>query len=218
MERLQLDETTTEAAKKAADVVRRGGVVLYPTDTLYGLGADALSDEAVAKIFSIKGRDDGKPVHAIVADTAMAEQYGVVTEQVRTLVARLPKGKVTFIVKKRNFDTGIGKGIDTFGFRIPNNDFCVALLREFGAPITATSANRSGKRPERSVEKILAQLEQSNIPKYVSMLELAVDAGELPPAQPSTAIDLTRPSMPDSLRIVRAGAVSADEIRAAIRS
>src|SRR5665213_2077271 len=64
------------AAVRAAQILASGGVILYPTDTLYGLGADALSDEAVAKIYAIKGRDERKPMHAIVADISMAERYG----------------------------------------------------------------------------------------------------------------------------------------------
>ena len=88
-------DNATECAAKAAAVLRAGGVVLYPTDTLYGLGVNAFSDEAVAKIFAIKGRNEGKPVHAIVADIEMASEYGEISDDTRTLADNLPKGRET---------------------------------------------------------------------------------------------------------------------------
>ena len=221
MRRIRLTESNLrKAVDAAAAVLRNSGVILYPTDTLYGLGVDALSDEAVGKVIAIKGRKEWKPIHAIVSDLEMAARYGEIPDAVRILVRRLPKGQVTFIVEKKNFDTGIGKGIDTFGFRIPDNEFCVALCKKFGGPITATSANLSGQESRRTIENILSQFKYTHIPKYVGMLNLVIDAGELPEAKPSTVIDLSRydPVRPDSVRVLRAGAVSAVEILNALRA
>ena len=86
------------AVSDAVAVLAAGGVVMYPTDTLYGLGADALSS-AVGKVYAIKGRAGAKPTHAIVADLGMAEVYADVTDDVRLLAERLPQGQVTFICK-----------------------------------------------------------------------------------------------------------------------
>ncbi len=202
-------EVIGEAASRAAEVLRTGGIVLYPTDTLYGLGADALSDEAVAKVKRIKGRDEGKPIHAIVSDLDMAERYGELTDDTRLLVSRLPQGQATYIVKKKSgLDAGVVKDIATFGFRIPANEFCIQMIREFGKPITATSANRSGEQPQRSVEKILAQLGPA-----AKETDLVIDAGELPERQPSTVVDISsaKPT------IVREGAISAADVWNAIR-
>ena len=206
MERIQLTEGNIAAcAARAADVLRAGGVILYPTDTLYGLGADALSNEAVAKIYAIKGREERKPIHAIVADIAMAKKYGEITDEARTLAQRFG-GKLTLIVKKRGeFNTGIVHGVNTFGFRIPDNEFCIALARAFGSPITATSANRSGEKPEREVENVLTQLGHSNILENVGMLDFVIDAGELPESKPSTVVDMSG----DAPIILREGAISA---------
>ncbi len=198
------------AAVRAAAVLRMGGVVLFPTDTLYGLGADALSDEAVAKIFSIKGRDEGKPIHALVSGLEMAAEYGEVSDEVRLLASRLPQGQVTFIVnKKAGFDTGIMRDLSTFGFRIPDNGFCLAFVRVYGKPVTATSANRSGEKPRRSADEILEQL--GDAARHV---DLVVDAGELPERQPSTVVDLSgvRPV------ILREGAVAAADVWDAIQA
>ena len=209
MEVLSLTEDNLdECVARAAAVLRAGGVILYPTDTLYGLGADALSDAAVSKVKTIKGREEGKPMHAIVADIEMAEQYGEVDDRIRLLAKELPMGQLTFIVKKKDdLKTGIAKGIDTFGFRIPGNDFCVSLVREFGGPITATSANKSGEAPERSVEKILVQLGAE------SGIDLAIDGGELPERKPSSVVDLSG----EEPKVVRVGAIAAAEIWGVLR-
>ncbi|PIR83729.1 threonylcarbamoyl-AMP synthase [Candidatus Kaiserbacteria bacterium CG10_big_fil_rev_8_21_14_0_10_51_14] len=208
MEILQLSkETIDTCVVRATEVLRAGGVILYPTDTLYGLGADALSDEAVAKVYDIKRRDELKPIHAIVADLEMAERYAEVNDEMRVLERELPKGKITFIVKKKNFNTGIMHGIETFGFRIPDNDFCIALARTFDGPITATSANKAEKVPERSIKAILAQLGD-----VTSDIDLVIDTGELPSQKPSTVVDMTG----DRPLIVREGAIAAPELWNAI--
>src|SRR3989344_6329752 len=150
METVRLNEgNTVEVGVQVADILKRGGVVLYPPDALYGLGADALSDGAVAKVVAIKGRDEGKPMHAIVADLDMAAEYAEVSNDAELLVKEFG-GSVTLILKKKKgMDSGIAKNIETFGIRIPNHPLCIEMCRAFGKPITATSANVAGMRSER---------------------------------------------------------------------
>ncbi len=209
MEILQLsNKNTDDCIARAREVLRAGGVILYPTDTLYGIGVDALSDHAVSKVYDIKGREKLKPIHAIVADIEMAERYAEMNDMARRLLRELATGQLTLILKKRNLNTGITREIDTFGFRIPDNKFCIALVRAFDGPITATSANKSGDTSERTVPKILAQLGSA-----VSGIDLVIDAGELPLRQPSTVVDMTgqRPL------ILREGAISVSDLWNAIR-
>ncbi|MCR4281182.1 MAG: L-threonylcarbamoyladenylate synthase [Candidatus Kaiserbacteria bacterium] len=189
------EKKMSECVKKSAQVLRTGGVILFPTDTLYGLGADAFSDEAVEKIYAIKGRDEHKPIHAIASDIAMMEEYAEVPDVAHALAKEFIPGALTLILKKQDgVEAGIARGISTIGFRIPNNPFCLKLAKEFGKPFTATSANASGQKPERNVKAILQQLggfSHSNILQNVRMREimLVVDAGELPECQPSTVVD-----------------------------
>ncbi len=210
MERITLTESNVgETAAKAADVLRAGGVVLYPTDTLYGLGADALSDSAVSKVFAVKARDEGKPVHSIVADMQMAAEYAVVSGFARILDTKLPKGKITFVMQKREgLETGIARDIETFGFRIPAHEFCIEMIRAFGAPITATSANAAGETPRQTTDAILASLGEK-----AHGVDLVIDGGELPEREPSTVIDLTH----DHPLILREAAVPAESVWDAIR-
>lgn len=211
MERIVLTDSNVQAAAEVAAVVlRRGGVVLYPTDTLYGLGVDALSDAAVDKIVRIKGRDEGKPIHAIVEDMHMAAEYASVSGFARLLDDKLPKGKITFVTQKKDTASrGIGRVLPTFGFRIPDYAFCLEMLRAFAGPITATSANRAGEPPQNSPDAILAQLGETS-----HLIDVVIDAGELPVNQPSTVIDLTH----DHPLILREAAVSAADVWDAIRN
>ena len=210
METIRLAEVGVEAAAlRAAATLRAGGVVLYPTDTLYGLGADALSDEAVAKVKRIKGRDEGKPIHAIVADIKMVEKYAVINEVGRMLANTLWPGSLTLIFKKKpEVKTGIARGIDTFGVRVSDHPFCQALAHTFGKPYTGTSANKAGEAPVRSVSDIFAQLGAAS-----SQIYLIIDAGELPRRSPSTVVDISH----DKPIILREGAIPAADIWNAVR-
>lgn len=214
METVRLSpENIVDIARNAVEIFHKGGVVLFPTDTLYGLGADAFSNEAVDKIYAIKGRDEGKPIHALVASIEMAEEYAEISELARLAIERLPKGKVTYICKKKSgIDSGICRYIDTFGFRIPDNDFCIEMVRAFGKPVTATSANLAGGEPQRSVENILAQLGYSDVLKNIG-IDLVVDGGELPGSLPSTVISFAE----EHPLILREGAVLAEGVWDALR-
>lgn len=183
---IQNSEDIAQAAQKAAAVLRAGGVILYPTDTIYGLGADALSDEAVKKIYAIKGRDEGKPIHALVDSIETASRYadmGAYKEKVESLVLQ----PISWVCKKQpGINTGIAQTIDTFGFRVPNNKFCLELARAFGGPITATSANKAGEPTLNTIEEILSQLGPG-----AEIIDLVIDAGALPPSLPSTVIAIS---------------------------
>lgn len=207
MQTITLTKTNIhEAVARAADVLRSGGVILYPTDTLYGLGADAFSDEAVAKVYAIKGRDEKKPIHCVVADLAMAENVAYVNEPARSLAARFLPGALTLVLKKKPTDAGIAKGMSTIGIRIPDNEFCLELARVFG-PFTTTSANIAGAEDQRSAESILQQLGER-----ASGIELVIDADELPERKPSTVVDVSS----GSAGVLREGAIPAADILGAL--
>lgn len=211
MNRLGLSaQTFDQAVSKAAEVLRSDGVILYPTDTLYGLGAHAFSDEAVDKIYEIKGRDEKKLIHCIVADITMAEEYAEVTDDAKLLFERLLPGGLTLILKKREgVSGGIARNIDTIGIRIPNSDFCIQLARAFERPFTATSANVASLPPQRSVDAILEQLGEAAV-----NIDLVIDAGELPESTPSTVVDLSG----EEPAILRDGVIPAADVWNAIRA
>lgn len=205
METIRLDEVGVEAAvARAAEILRYGGVILYPTDTLYGLGADAFSDAAVAKVKQIKGRDEKKPIHAILENVDAVSAYAFLSADAELLAKEFWPGPLTLILKKKSeHTTGIAKGMNTFGVRVPEHSFCRALAREFGAPYTGTSANKSGERPLRTVDSILEQLGTT-----AENIDLVIDAGELPERKPSTVVDVSGKQQ----IILREGAIPAADI------
>lgn len=205
METVVLADGLGEAVVKAAGVLRRGGIIVYPTDTLYGLGADALSDEALEKVYAIKERDRGKPLHCIVASLEMAAEYAIVNDAARKLADKFLPGPLTMILRKRDeVDPALSRGRTEFAIRIPNNEFCLGLAKTFGRPFTTTSANKSDMEPAMVVEKIVEQLDGG------MGIDLAIDAGQAPLAQPSTIVNLVsgHPS------ILREGAIPGADILA----
>lgn len=211
MERMYLTGAAhADAVGKSANVLKRGGVILFPTDTLYGLGADAFSDQAVDAVYAIKGRDEKKPIHCIVADLAMAEEYAEVGNDARLLAKRFLPGGLTLILKKKAAaHGGIARNIGTIGIRMPKHDFCLALARRFGMPYTATSANRSGARALPTIDEIIEQLG----PRAAG-IDLSLDACRPLASEPSTVVDLSR----GEPAILREGTVPAAEVWETMRA
>jgi len=209
LETIRLTEgNLEEAVTRAAAVLRAGGVTLYPTDTLYGLGADAFSDEAFKKICSIKDRDERRPVHAIFPDLASVGAYAVVSPLGEKLARAFLPGPLTLVFEKKpGITTGIAHNLPTIGVRIPRNRFCLTLARAFGKPYTTTSANVSNKAPLATVEEILAQLEDAT-----TSIDLVIDGGPLSPEMRSSVVDV-RGGAPF---IIREGAICNEEIEAAL--
>lgn len=212
MERIQITgpQSIEEAAARAALVLRRGGVVLYPTDTIYGLGADAFSDEAVAKIQRIKGRNEEKPISCMVASLHHIKQHVVVDRRAERLVEAFLPGALTLVLPKRDgFEGGVARGVRGVGIRIPDHAYCLALGRAYGAPITATSANRSGEVVHATIDAILVQLGED-----AALIDLVIDEGELPPSSASTVADLSG----GDVAILREGPISGIDLLRAIQS
>ena len=199
-----MSENLDVSVEEAAKVLRAGGVVLYPTDTLYGLGVDAFSNEAVDKIYAIKGRPAGKPIHCVVESLKVAEEYGVFDPVSRALAKEFFPGPLTIVVeKKQDVQTGVARNIETIGFRIPDNEFCIALAKASKKPYTTTSANVSGQKTQLKVSDVLEQLGEK-----ASGIDLIIDAGELPPRPASTVVGVSE----SDYVVIRDGQISDTEI------
>jgi len=178
-------------------------IFLYPTDTVYGLGADATDASAVSRLQELKGRDDIKPISIVVADIAMLEKYAVVTPLAKRLIDTFLPGKLTLVMEAKPgmLPDRITGGTGTVGVRIPDHPVPLSLVRESGRPITATSANVAGMRTESTPQKILAQFGDR-----ASLIGRVIDEGELPPSLPSTVVD----ARGESAVVLRPGAVELD--------
>ena len=165
--------------EKAVSVLKHDGLVIYPTETVYGLGADAFSDEAIQKVYEAKGRNFSKPISIAVSDFEMLAAVARVDSRMQEFIEAFLPGPVTVVVPARGMvpDTLTG-GTGMIGIRIPAHDLALQIIGRFDAPITATSANPSGAKDPRTPDECA-------VPH-----DLLIDGGMLP-GTPSTVVDLT---------------------------
>ncbi|MGB9706640.1 MAG: L-threonylcarbamoyladenylate synthase [Microgenomates group bacterium] len=181
-------ETLKNIIRETIAALASGGLIIYPTETCYGLGADATNPKAVEKVLAFKGERKGKPILIAVADKKMAQDYVEINEIAENLYKNFLPGPVAVISKGRGkVAPGIESPQKTLGIRIPNYPLILEIIRQFGRPITSTSANPSGKKPPYSLKDILKYTSK----KRMGLVDLVLDAGQLPIRPPSTVVDTT---------------------------
>jgi L-threonylcarbamoyladenylate synthase len=169
-------------------VLESGGLVIFPTETVYGAGVDALNQTAVDKLLAYKSRREGKPLSIAVTDLQMAEKYVEVNEQAKTIYERFLPGPVTVVSKGKGVvANGVESEFGTLGIRIPAYPLILDLIQQYEKPMTSTSANGSGEKRPYTIQDIFDGLSE----KQKSLIDLVIDAGQLPPNPPSTVIDTT---------------------------
>jgi L-threonylcarbamoyladenylate synthase len=186
--------------EKAAQFVSRGGVVVVPTDTVYGLAVDAMDEQAVKRLFKTKQRPETKPVPIIVRDMEMAKKLAYIDKRLERILSLVWPGAVTVVLQKKyDLPELVTAGKKTIGLRLPDYKLLYYLLQAVGRPLTATSANISGEEPSNKVEDVLFQFRGEFYKP-----DLVLDAGELKYSQPSTVLDLST----DKPKIIRIGPVN----------
>lgn len=177
-----------EVIDQTLAVLRAGSLVVFPSDTVYGLLADSTNTSAIDKLLSFKDRPVGKAISVFMADQKMAEEYTEVNQNAKNVIKNLLPGPFTVICEsKHKTDLRLEAENGTLGFRMPDYQLIYELVTRFGKPITATSANLSGKLPVHSISALLKTLSQ----RKKDALNLIIDAGSLPKNKPSTVIDTT---------------------------
>lgn len=182
------------AVSRGAKLVRQGGLVIFPTETVYGIAANADNPHALERLRAVKQRPENKPFTVVIAkkDDLLRLTSCRVPALFKLIDAYWP-GPLTVIVPDRT-------GGKTLGFRIPNHRVALALIREAGCPVAAPSANVSDKVPPKTCDEALQDLD--------GLVEMAIDNGPTQYGQASTVVDLTK----DSAVVVRAGAIPTDHI------
>ncbi len=137
----------SEDLRKAVEVLKSGGVILYPTDTIWGLGCDATNDKAVERIFEIKGRPEGKSLIILATEDMLADYTEYVPDVAWQLIDITTTPLTLIYSKGKNLAQRVLADDGSVGIRIPQDDFCLDLLHRFGKPIVSTSANFSGSKP-----------------------------------------------------------------------
>ncbi|MDD1676947.1 MAG: threonylcarbamoyl-AMP synthase, partial [Methanomicrobiales archaeon] len=154
---------------RAVEVLNHGGTIVYPTDTVYGLGADALNEDAILQVYEIKRREISKPISVAVSDVEMLCAIAVVTPEAEGFIRRFLPGPLTIVLKaKRCLPDILTGGTGMIGVRFPQHDLALAVISAFDAPITATSANLSGEKDPATINDV-----------HISA-DLVIDGGRLP--------------------------------------
>lgn len=195
---------TRDWVTRAVTVLRRGGLVAFPTDTVYGLGADIFNPLAIERLFAVKGRSAGRAVPVLLGDAGDASLVAAgLSEQAMALARAFWPGPLTLVVRRNAEVPGAAAGGgDTIGIRVPDHEVPRAIVRALGRPITGTSANSSGLPPHRDARGVEGDIG--------AQVDLVVPGECGRHSRPSTVVDCTR--TPPT--VLRAGAISLEELRA----
>ena len=198
--------TTPGDIARAVEVLHGGGIVAFPTDTVYGVGAHGMQPRAVAKLYLAKQRPPDKAIPLLLPDLeALPEVIAAVPEAARRLAARYWPGALTMVLRRApDVPDVVTAGGETVAVRVPDHALTLALLRALDAPLAATSANLSGEPAPDTAEGVLAQLE--------GRIDLILDGGRCPGGVASTVVDLTV----DPPALLREGEIGLDALRRAI--
>jgi L-threonylcarbamoyladenylate synthase len=179
---------------RASEIVRRGGLVVYPTDTVYGLGCNPFSESAVKRLFEVKGRGP-KPVPVLCSSASKAEELVVFSKRAKDLASANWPGALTIVApKKRSFPQQLTQGSKNLGVRVPSPPLTLKLIEECGGWLTGTSANLTGRPSARSAEDAVEQIGD--------LVDLILDGGT-GGGEESTVVQVVG----DTLTILRTGPV-----------
>lgn len=196
----------TENTEEAAGIIRRGGLVAVPTETVYGLAGNGLNESAVREIYEVKGRPAIKPLSLMVPDESAMEQYCEdVPRQAYALAQSFWPGPLTIVLKaKKTIPSIVLAGGETVGLRCPDHPLTLSLLRQCGLPLAAPSANPSGEASPKTAEQVLSYFD--------GKIDAVIDGGPCGVGRESTLIDLSRAPY----RILREGALPPETIADAL--
>ncbi len=202
---IRVDSDSTH--QQAAEIIARGGVIGFRTDTFYGLGADPFNSSAVTKVKQLKGREDHKPILVLVSDRIMLDRLLTNRSKIFEAVSEhFWPGPLTIVGTARaDLPSELTAGTKTLGVRLPGDDNVRALVKGCGGALTATSANPSAQAPAQTAQ----QVEEY----FGDRVDLIIDGGPTKTDQPSTVIDATS----DDVQLIREGVIGWKEIQAALR-
>ena len=203
---MKIIENSPRGIKKAAEILTDSGIVAFPTETVYGLGANAFSKEAITKVYKIKGRPSFNPLIIHVSSYNMAKEYGDFNDLAEKLIKKYWPGPLTIIVKRKKSDVvqlATAK-LDTIALRCPSNSVAQKLINELDKPIAAPSANISGKLTCTNSQDVSA--------KFKNSIDALLDGGDSELGLESTVVDCSA----EKPYILRLGNITIDEINSCL--
>ncbi|MBN1328085.1 MAG: threonylcarbamoyl-AMP synthase [Candidatus Heimdallarchaeota archaeon] len=201
--KIDIDNPNKDIIQKTVRVLQGGGVIVYPTETAYGIGCDAYNNEAIKRIYTLKNRPFDQPLPVIIDSLKMAKKIGLINKEVKNLIKKYHPGPLVIGIPKKNSIPDI-LNKNGIAFRISSCKFIHELVKVLAQPLVSTSANLSGQITPYTIAEVLNQLPESDI-------NLILDGGTLVKHKPSTIIDF---QIKPSPQIIREGEITADEILA----
>ena len=199
---MTLSNVDAVAISECAEIIRQGGLVAFPTETVYGLGADATDESAAKKIYKAKGRPSDNPLIIHVSDPADADKYAHTCDLYYKLAKAFMPGPLTVIMKKKDtVPGGVTGGLDTVAVRCPDHPIARALISASGVAIAAPSANLSGSPSPTCGEHVISDMD--------GKIDAIIDGGTCDIGLESTIVKIDG----DSLTLLRPGAITADALR-----
>lgn len=189
--------------------IEKGSLIIYPTDTVYGLGASIYSKEAINRIYTVKGRNFSSPIIALVSDRDKISEIAYIDEKNSEILKKLADefwpGALTIILKRKNIvpDIMVSNG-ETVGIRMPNNKLALEIINLLGGIVPTTSANFSGEPSPKNFSEVNEELKKK--------IDIVIDGGKCELGEVSTIIDLTK----DIPKIIRKGAIKLEKIQSII--
>jgi len=197
---LRILRATKDNIVLASQTVKKGGLVVYPTDTVYGLGCDPFNMEAVTRVFKVKGERD-KPLPILASDVESVKKIAFLSETARKIAAKFWPGPLTLVVPKKNiFPDIVTCNLDSVGVRIPQHNVALRLISLSNGLLVGTSANKTGEKPPCTAQEAAEKLGEG--------VDVILDGGPALLGAPSTVVDLTQ----EKPKILREGSISLEEL------
>lgn len=198
-------KATVDNIREASKVVRNGGLVIYPTDTVYGLGCDPFNVRAVERVFQVKGERKEKPLPILASDLEYIEKIAYINESARKIANKHWPGPLTLVVPKKPVLPNIVTcGLTSVGVRIPNHKVAIQLISLCDGLLVGTSANKTGEKPPKTAQATIQLGEQ---------VDIILDGGPTPLGQESSIVDLTS----EKPKILREGPIKHEEVLTTLR-
>jgi len=197
---LRILRATKDNIVLASQTVKKGGLVVYPTDTVYGLGCDPFNMEAVTRVFKVKGERD-KPLPILASDVESVKKIAFLSETARKIAAKFWPGPLTLVVPKKTiFPDIVTCNLDSVGVRIPQHNVALRLISLSNGLLVGTSANKTGEKPPCTAQEAAEKLGEG--------VDVILDGGPALLGAPSTVVDLTQ----EKPKILREGSISLEEL------
>lgn len=201
---LKSEKMAISKIDQAVEILKNGGVISFATETVYALACDASNDKAVKRLYQLKGRAENKPISILVKDLSAAKKILLINKTHEKIVDKFMPGPLTIVAKKKVgsiLSKLLNKNSDTIGFRIPDSDLSIELLKKFNGIIAATSANISNQEPAVNGLEVV---------KYFGKkIDLIIDSGECNYKVPSTVIAVEENNQ---IKIIREGMIKKEHI------